>query len=267
MDEYPIKIGRMLFTMVDPHRGHEVAYNRWYERDHFYAGCMIGPGWFAGGRWVAPRSLKDLRFPEKSPFADPVDAGSYLSIYWVDKDQLDAAFDWAGTQVVWLYQNGRGFNERTHAHTALYDFATVKYADEDGVPIELALDHHYDGLGVVVVEPRAGTSRQALHEWLEAEAVPTLLNSSSAASVATWTLHQRPRAADAPPPPMPLGTDGGSDDRLVQLAFIKGDPASSWDAFRDYAKAVDASGKGAVTFAAPFFGTVVGTDTYTDQLW
>jgi len=39
----PVKIGRMLFTMVDPNRGYEVAYNRWYERDHFYAGCMIGP--------------------------------------------------------------------------------------------------------------------------------------------------------------------------------------------------------------------------------
>ena len=46
MQDYPIKIGQMLFTMVDPNRGHEVAYNRWYERDHFYAGCMTGPGWF-----------------------------------------------------------------------------------------------------------------------------------------------------------------------------------------------------------------------------
>ena len=267
MEEYPIKIGRMLFTMVDPHVGHEVAYNRWYERDHFYAGCMIGPGWFAGGRWVAPRSLKDLRFPEKSPFADPVDAGSYLSIYWVDRDQLDAAFDWAGTQVVWLYQNGRGFNERTHAHTALYDFASVKYADEDGVPVELALDHHYRGLGVVVIEPGEGTSRQALRDWLDAGCIPTLLSASSAAMVATWTLYQRPRADDAPPPPMPLGTDGGSEDRLVQLAFLEDDPASCWQAFRDYAAAIESGGQGKVTFAAPFLRTVVGTDTYTDKLW
>ena len=34
--------------MVEPHRGHEVAYNRWYERDHFYAGCMIGAWTIAG---------------------------------------------------------------------------------------------------------------------------------------------------------------------------------------------------------------------------
>ena len=33
----PVPLDRMLFTMVDPHRGFEVAHNRWYERDHFYA--------------------------------------------------------------------------------------------------------------------------------------------------------------------------------------------------------------------------------------
>src|SRR5690606_13438681 len=30
-----VVLGSALFTLVDPHRGHEVAYNRWYERDHF----------------------------------------------------------------------------------------------------------------------------------------------------------------------------------------------------------------------------------------
>ena len=43
MNDYPIVAGSALFTLVDPSKGHEVAYNRWYERDHFYAGCMIGP--------------------------------------------------------------------------------------------------------------------------------------------------------------------------------------------------------------------------------
>ena len=57
-----VRLGSMLFTLVEPHRGHEVAYNRWYERDHFYAGCMVGPWLFAGRRFVATRPLKDLRF-------------------------------------------------------------------------------------------------------------------------------------------------------------------------------------------------------------
>ena len=47
MNDYPVRTGSMLYTLVDPNKGHEVAYNRWYERDHFYAGCLIGPWLFA----------------------------------------------------------------------------------------------------------------------------------------------------------------------------------------------------------------------------
>jgi len=75
----------MLYTQVDPEPGYEVDYNRWYERDHFYGGCLVGPYLFAGSRWVAPRALKDLRVlgvttnagylarlvAESSPAADP----------------------------------------------------------------------------------------------------------------------------------------------------------------------------------------------------
>ena len=75
MHEYPVKVGSMLFTMVDPHPGHEVAYNRWYERDHFYAGCMVGPWLFAGRRWVAPRSLT-LRPPSEMWISVPSLASS-----------------------------------------------------------------------------------------------------------------------------------------------------------------------------------------------
>src|SRR5208283_544258 len=79
----PIKLGSMLLTVVEPHRGHEIAYNRWYERDHFYAGCMIGEGCFAGRRWVATRDLKRLRYPEGGPVVPSREVGSYLSLYWI----------------------------------------------------------------------------------------------------------------------------------------------------------------------------------------
>ena len=101
MNDYPIVAGSALFTLVDPSKGHEVAYNRWYERDHFYAGCMIGPWLFAGKRWVATRAMKDLRFPEgDTPVASPHDKGSYLATYWVLEDKHKEHFDWAGHQVV-----------------------------------------------------------------------------------------------------------------------------------------------------------------------
>src|SRR6266566_4424719 len=76
MKDYPIKLGSILFTMVEPHKGHEVDYNRWYERDHFYAGCMVGPGILAGKRWVAPKPYKDLRYPPESPITGPAGRGS-----------------------------------------------------------------------------------------------------------------------------------------------------------------------------------------------
>ena len=81
--ERPVRLGGALVTLVEPHRGHEVAYNRWYERDHFYGGCMIGPGILAGSRWVATKPYKDLRFPAESGVAFPTAAGSYLATYFV----------------------------------------------------------------------------------------------------------------------------------------------------------------------------------------
>jgi hypothetical protein len=270
VDDHPVKVGSMLFTMVDPHHGHEVAYNRWYERDHFYAGCLVGPWLFAGGRWVATRALKDLRFPAESPFADPVDAGSFLSIYWVHEGHEGEHFAWATKQVRWLYGNGRGFAERTHAHTALYSLVARHHRDADGVPLELALDHGYDGLGVVVVEPSDGVTRHDLVTRLSADATRALFDGdgggSGVALGSTWqVMPMGGRSEDAPP--MALGTDGGSPDRVVQLLFLEGDPPLSWDRVRAYAARVDGSGAGRVTFAAPFLATVVGTDTYTDQLW
>ena len=61
--EKPIKLGGALFTMVEPHPGHEVAYNRWYERDHFYAGCMIGAWTVSGARYVATTRVQGEAVP------------------------------------------------------------------------------------------------------------------------------------------------------------------------------------------------------------
>ena len=63
MEDYPIKLGTLLFTMVEPEQGREVEYNRWYEHDHFYSGCMVGQWQFAGDRFVATRRLKDAALP------------------------------------------------------------------------------------------------------------------------------------------------------------------------------------------------------------
>ena len=77
--DYPIKLGSLLFTLVEPERGHEVEYNRWYERDHFYAGCMIGPWQFSGARFVATREEKARRSSGPNPVTGDGTRGTYLA--------------------------------------------------------------------------------------------------------------------------------------------------------------------------------------------
>lgn len=266
MNTYPIRVGSALFTMVDPKPGHEVAYNRWYERDHFYAGCLVGPWLFAGRRWVATRALKDLRFPETSPVAVPVDAGSYLATYWVHEGRHREHFAWAIDQVVQLYKDGRGFDERVHAHTVLLHKPWSHYRDNDPVPIELAFDHPYQGLAVVCVDPAEGADTESLNAHLRDEALPELMAGSSVASMVSW-LYIDPTGGETQRAPMDLGTPAGPAQRQVQMFFLDAAPDSDWDRFRAYAQGLASAGIGKVVFAAPFLPTIVGTDTYTDQLW
>ncbi len=263
MNDCPIQIGSMLLTMVDPHPGFETAYNRWYERDHFYAGCMVGPWLFAGSRWVATRSLKDLRLSDgRGEVAEPVDAGSYVAIYWVLEDRDADHWKWAGEQVHWLYENGRGFSERSHVHTVLFDYLTTRYRDADPVPTQLALDHGYPGIAMIATDRAAGVSENEFTEWTEA---CPLLASGPIASVSSW--RPQPRDEITGNAPMDLGTGTGGSERTMQLAFLESDASEAWAAVTAYAKAVDASGLGHVCFAGPFHKTQVGTDRYANELW
>ena len=123
--------------------------------------------------------------------------------------------------------------------------------------------HRMAGATEVLV---GSSSRWAIVHELRQEAEPTLLSKGGVETIASWTKRpaERPEGVESP---MPLGTDGGADDRIVQLCFIERDPRTVWDSFRQYGKTIDAGGVGHVTFAAPFFPTDVGTDRYTDQLW
>ncbi len=58
----------------------------------------------------------------------------------------------------------------------------------------------------------------------------------------------------------------GVDDRLTVLWFVEGDPRTAWELFAGEGAHVEASGLGRVALMAPFLPTIVGTDTYVDQL-
>ena len=251
----PIKLGGALVTMVEPHKGHEVAYNRWYERDHFYAGCQIGAWNLAGTRFVATRECKAKRYPENSPICPDPTSGSYLAVYWILAGKFGEWIQWGTNQVNWLHENDRMFPHRDHIHTLMYKYRGEVHADEDGVPAELALDRRYPGLVLVIGELAEGVKDTQVTEWVQSRPLP-------ADQVVTFT-------------PIPLLGNAPSDvprdeakDRFCHLYFVDGDPVEIWDEqFASLGDDLAATGLGTVVFASPFIGTVAGTDTYTDQLW
>jgi len=264
----------MLYTLVDPSVGHEVAYNRWYERDHFYSGCMIGPWLFAGRRWVATRELKDLRFPADTPsdaaVAEPVDAGSYLATYFIHAGHEAEHWAWANRQVFDLYEHDRGFDERHHAHTSLYFTTGATPRDPDGVPAHMVLDHPYRGLVSVHIDRAEDVSHGDLVAWFTESAAESLFaDDEGGVSPVDQVQHWRPiiPKGDEGKAPMKLGTGPGTRARSMQLLFLTDEPTEAWDRVQDYAARIDASGLGTVRLAAPFIPTIPGTDQYTDQLW
>ena len=249
-----IRLGSMLFTLVEPHRGHEVAYNRWYERDHFYAGCMVGPWLFAGRRFVATRELKDLRFGSDVDLFGGAGLGSYLAVYWILDGRHEEHVDWALRQVQWLHANGRMFAERDHVHTLLYRHAWTVSGEDDGVPAELALDHAYGGLTAALVRPAPGVSSADVGRHLEQRVAPELAVGFTPIPL---------------PPDAPVTQQGQDrlDGCVLTLSFTDSAPTASWADERACADALREAGVGEVLWAAPFVPTIPGTDTYADQLW
>jgi hypothetical protein len=259
-----VGVGTMLFTLVEPHAGHEVAYNRWYERDHFYAGCLVGKSWFAGKRWVATRSLKDLRFPRDDSFTflPDIDQGSYLATYWVEKGQDAEAIAWGSEQVKWLHENGRMFDERDHIHTLMYVVRWAVERDHDSVPVALALDHPWHGLVAVMVDRDEGVDARSFSNAVRDEILPTVLPGSPLALVVAATPIPLPEGAPVFQPENP-----GVERRTVLLCFLDDGPAGAMGTVHDLAHAIEQTGQGRVSYAAPFLPTIPGTDTHTDQLW
>jgi hypothetical protein len=257
----PIRVGSLLWVFTDPHRGFELAYNRWYERDHYYAGCMIGAWTFAGSRWVATRRHKAVRIPEVPDMPFGRGDGSYACLYYLLDGHHDEWLDWSTPQVHALYAADRGFAHRTHYNTAFYRYQWRAYRDADPVPLELALDHRYPGMVAQFVEPLGAASVADVDAWFDAE-LPGWLRASAVASVSSWSYVPPP---DAKPDFVPI--DPKAPQRTLQVCFVEDDPLSCWDHQRDLAERLERSGVARVVWASPFVATQVGTDEYVDELW
>ena len=255
----PIRVGSMLWVFTDPHRGHEFAYNRWYERDHYYAGCMVGADTVAGSRWVATRDHKAVRFPDDHAMPFDLADGSYACVYYILDGSHDAWLDWATPAMHALYAADRGFQSRTHYNTGVHRLRWRAYRDPDPVPLELALDHRYAGLVAMFVEPSG--SQEAVDDFFDAT-LPGWMTGSPVASASAWFPEP---LLDTKPDFVPV--DPAAGERVLHLHFVEGDPLDSWDHHRALAEDLAASGVGRVVWASPFAPTVIGTDRYVDELW
>ncbi len=247
-----LALGHALITMVEPHRDTVVAYNDWYERDHFLSGVLTGPGAFAGRRFAATRELKSLRFPAQSPVARPVDDGSFITLYWIEQGQLAAHCDWGFPEAARLAGLGRMNTDRHHVSTAYYDVVGTRAARDDGVPVELALYHPYAGL-VVIWEANSST---AAAERLLSDDLPV-----------DRVVSFRPVELPDPLPAMPGVIIGETDaavpsDIVVHCCFLREYPASAWPGVA--ARIGDVMDP---LLVAPFVPTVPGTRTHLDELW
>src|SRR4029077_13186824 len=98
------------------------------------------------------------------------------------------------------------------------------------------------------VDPRAFTA------WLHDECLPSVIEGSSTALVVGATPIPLPPGAPVFQPDTP-----GHDRRQLVLGFLDGDPADAVGTYRALADSLAASGRGTVSYVAPFAATVPGT--------
>ena len=115
-----IQLGSLLVSLLGPESGDEVGFHRWYERDHFYAGCMVGAWFFAGRRYVAMPAHLGVRYPDLSPMVPNVREGSHLALYWIEAGHHEEAERWAVQTVLGLNEKDR-MHPRRQSHAGFYD--------------------------------------------------------------------------------------------------------------------------------------------------
>jgi hypothetical protein len=233
-----VTIGTAIVAYIEPHAGQAREFNRWYERDHFYAATTAGPGAFAGARWVATGACKSVRPPGGVWFGDPA-RGSFLTTVWL-LDGAQPEWDaWVARQMDVLRAEDRMFAGRDHLHTAVYRFGCEVRAD-DAPSAAVALDHGFAGLIAIAVPADAESAEACAREIVGSE-IP----------VAVGLVQERVILSQADPPAHSL-----------VLGFTPDDPVTAWRSRVEPALARLPT----VGFAGPFVRTIPGTDAYVDDL-
>jgi len=113
----------------------------------------------------------------------------------------------------------------------------------------------------LAVQPNDGMGIDDMVAWFDANAAG-LLEGSPVANLSAW--QSAPLLGEAP---AFVPRDPDAPNRLLLLAHLEADPRDDWDRFRAWGKEIDGSGVMRTIWCGPWIPTIIGTDTYTDQLW
>ena len=110
-----------------------------------------------------------------------------------------------------------------------------------------------------------GVSEDELHAFLRDTAMPEMMAGSPVAIGSTWKPRQRDEITSNSP--MDLGSGTGTEARTLQIFFCDEQPDGLLGLVRSRMWTPStARAMARVCWAGPFYKTVVGTDTYVDQL-
>lgn len=261
MTEYGVRLGSAIMTVVDPWRGHEVEFNRWYERDHLYGGASLGPSVFSAARFLARARDKELRVAGDCD----ADTGTMLSLYWLVGDGSDY-WRWSAENVKRLAAEGR-MSAKGEVRTAQFlEHPWAEQRDADGVPAELALDRRFPGLFVTIVAAEQPCPPEEFFYWYRTScARPLVAEQGLAELVLGFSARSIGNLARSS-----VEADGDEPRSrwLIGLWFVDRDPCDDGASLLvEHEKAMRQAGYGRTIWASPFIGTVPGTDRYLDQVW
>ncbi|WP_150292641.1 hypothetical protein [Sphingobium estronivorans] len=258
----PVELGTVLFSLVEPHAGHERDFSRWYERDHFYAGCMAGADFFSGRRFVAPRDLKQQRTGSGVADGPEISGGSFLNLYWILKGRREAALSWSVEQVRRLARQGRMGPPTRSISTGFYDYVRGHFSNHEPIPAELALEYPYRSALALLIDRDENADESAFVTALEQLLAPL---HGEPRSMSLW-FRPLQLPPNAPRIAIPV-SQCELDRRWLVLAFSDAD---AWDgktwAIDGLDDALTSAQLGTVRLMAPFRPILPGIDDYSDRL-
>lgn len=253
-----VPLSSAILTLIDPWRGHEVEFNRWYERDHLYAGGVLGPDVFSADRFLA-RDVEKLarRVPEGSD----LDEGTMLAAYWLAADGTDY-WRWSAQNVRQLVAEGRMPGKGTVRAAMFLQNPWAHDCRPDGVPAELALDRRFPVLVATIVN--VADPRPDLDRWYRRVCAEPLSEHADGPALMVGGAAAPISGLDTSIQVIPGRTFVGVwfFDTAIGAPGCGNDVAAFVQDHSDRARLA-----GATAWTSPFIPTVPGTDYGVDRLW